>query len=586
MFVRGESIPSVAHADARKHLNEYSKTNSAIRYSSLPSSGKTPLLIESSSNNVSPESSGLSLLPLDTYINRLQHQWLSERDERVRLSNHTIELPNQEGVSKLLLQHLLRPGEDPSQYYPSPPESFVKRLWERKLDKDRRTDELDSVEKKRSRRDVRLNLPESMNPGVDKPEEEAWCVPKMHFTEGFRPVDHMGRVFTTPTPASLHWFHQQRDSNTPCTPPRAPKRVFQAPHRAEKTAPRSVATGGASTSSAGVQLVRWGPPAYGHLLFSADLSGVAKLWRCPSALSTPHSHDKERDSLLIASYHAHRMPVKSLQITKDASIMTTGSTDGTIAMWDVETGKCLHHLSATDPSQPLPSAVGGSTGMLPVVDHLHHPADESHIILAAVDRKVVLYDVRVASQRMPSNSDSCCAYYKPQRVYEGHRGTILHLSLLGSSGSKLLTTSEDKTLRTWDFAIPVQIKQFADAGMHAISHVIPHPVEKDLLAAQSLNNKVMVFQDEGGGRLRLLHHREFSGHKIAGTRCELSFSRDGMFLSSGDINGELFIWRWSTGESVKHFTAHRGMLTTHAWHPIEPSKIVTGGWDGAIKEWA
>lgn len=497
--------------------------------------------------------------------------------------------------------------------------------------------------------------------------KNSYAVPFMSFAEGFQPVDYMGRLFVTPLPSAVE--RARARCREPCAPPRAPKRIFQSTMRGDGRQ-RAVADGGeegeaggareasgpslASRSSAermgaenevgadsghgvgrrkpspkgamnaGIQMLRWAPPSFGHLFFSADLQGVTKLWRCHSSEWGSGSagvggggdggtsfSSSSSSSALLASYHAHRKPIKSLYVTSDATRMTSGSTDGTIAMWDIETGNCLHHL-CTAPSTGGGAAYHGSRSTTskstlvgafpPVVDHLHHPSGEPHLLLAAVDRKVVLYDVRTPSQRIYNDTESSggwgtggdgeggeyCRYFKPQREYQGHMGTILHLSLLGSAGSKLLTTSEDKTLRTWDYSIPIQIKQFADAGMHAISHVLPHPREKECLVAQSLNNKVILFEDEGGGRLRLCPNREYAGHKVAGTRCQLGFSHDGAYLSSGDSTGELFIWKWdrsSTGKLVKKFKAHQGMLTTHLWHPMEPSRLITGGWDGSIKEW-
>ncbi|ESL07753.1 hypothetical protein TRSC58_04554 [Trypanosoma rangeli SC58] len=301
--------------------------------------------------------------------------------------------------------------------------------------------------------------------------------------------------------------------------------------------------GGWSKHAAGIQQLQWVPPV-GHLLFAADLKGEVRLYEAMASRKC------------IATFVAHTQPVKSLEVTPDAATMSTGSVDGTVALWDVEQGVCRNVLTNTEG--------------LPCVQHLHHPFDTASLILAALDRKIVLYDVRASSQ-------------KYQREYTGHMGTIFNLTLL-SGGKKLLTTAEDKTLRTWDFRVPVQIKQIADVSMHAITHVAHHPTE-DMLVAQSLNNQALVFADSGGGQVKLLRHRVFSGHTISGTRCQLAFSPDGRFLSSGDIHGRLFIWSWVTSELVRSFPAHTQTLASHVWHPMEPSRVVTSAWDGKIKNW-
>lgn len=389
--------------------------------------------------------------------------------------------------------------------------------------------------------------------------------PSAVYVEGVERVNYLGRSFLEPPSTMLETAEEVRSK--PCLPPRTLRGVFKVPDAYQSTQPQQHGQhqkeGGASarvpssTTSAtldsafksnkapGVQQLRWAPAQYGHLLFSGDLAGQCRLWNSASRQ-------------LLATFSAHTQPIKSLEVTRDAALLSTGSVDGTVAMWDVEAGKCVHVLTNPD--------------KLPVVQHLHHPSDEQHLLLAAVDKKVALYDVRA----------SCSRY---QREYTGHMGTIFNLTLL-SDGSKMLTTSEDKTLRTWDYRSPVQIKQFADAAMHAITHVLHHPTQPEFLAAQSLDNKVIVFRDDGGGRLRLLNDREFTGHTISGTRCQLGFSHDGRYLSSGDISGKLYVWNWATKKVEKSFKAHAQMLVSHLWHPVEPSKVVTAAWDGHINSWA
>nr|CCC89678.1 conserved hypothetical protein [Trypanosoma congolense IL3000] len=341
---------------------------------------------------------------------------------------------------------------------------------------------------------------------------------KAHFDPTFERNDYLGRSFLEP-PHSL----QPRSSE--CRLPRQLK-------------------GSCEKHAAGIQKIQWVPPV-GHLMFAADLKGEVRLYETLSSRRQ-----------CIATFVAHTQPIKSLEVTPDAETMSTGSVDGTVALWDVERGECRGVLQNQE--------------QLPCLQHLHHPLDPASLILVALDRKVVLYDVRTSMQ-------------KYQREYTGHMGAIFNLSLL-SGGGKLLTTAEDKTLRTWDFRVPVQIKQIADVSMHAITHVVHHPTEA-MLVAQSLNNQAIVFSDGGAGQVKLLRHRVFSGHTISGTRCQLAFSPDGRYLSSGDISGKLFIWSWSTGELLRSFSAHTQTLVSHEWHPVEASRVVTSAWDGAIKSW-
>lgn len=416
------------------------------------------------------------------------------------------------------LLHRLTPQEEVGKYYQSPPSSLRQQQQQ--------TEKGGAAARKRAQS---LHRAEGEGALAKKAKDDSAAAaaagPTMDFVEGFQPTDYLGRSFLEPPPATVAQADTQRA--VPCRLPG----VLRGTYKGGQTA--------------GVQEVRWAPPAYGHLLFTADLQGEARLWEGTAGRK------------LLATYRAHQQPIKSLEVTPTAHTLSTGSVDGTVALWDVEAGACRDVITNAD--------------RLPVTQHVHHPFDVDSLLLVAVNRRVVLYDVRASTS-------------KHQKEYAGHLGTILNLTLL-SGGSKFLTTAEDKTLRTWDFRIPVQIKQFADTTMHAISHVAPHPTEP-FLAAQSFNNTIVVFKDEGAGKLRLVGNRTFAGHTISGTRCQLAFSRDGQYLSSGDISGQLFLWRWADSKLLRSFKAHTDLLASHAWHPLEPARVVTAAWDGSIKNWS
>ncbi|ORC89630.1 uncharacterized protein TM35_000111640 [Trypanosoma theileri] len=453
-------------------------------------------------------------------LDSLQQQQQQQREEQTERWEEEVNKSND------LPLHLASTPEDVLRAYPPPPANFTGEKDTAKRSSLVQEEEIGKASHKRPRSVNETHSPNTTTTAAtittttdqSQGNLSSSFTPYMHFAPSFERTDYLGRSFLTPPP-SMRPLEQE------CRPPRQLK-------------------GSWGKHTAGIQQLQWVPPM-GHLLFAADLKGEVRL------------HDAMASRKCIATFVAHTQPVKSLEVTPDATTMSTGSVDGTVAMWDVERGVCRGVLTNTEG--------------LSCVQHLHHPFDPASLILAALDRKVVLYDVRVSQQRY-------------QREYTGHMGTIFNLTLL-SGGKKLLTTAEDKTLRTWDFRVPVQIKQIADVSMHAITHVVRHPTE-DMLVAQSLNNQALVFADSGGGQVRLLRNRVFSGHTISGTRCQLAFSPDGRYLSSGDIHGKLFIWSWATAELVRSFAAHTQMLASHRWHPVEPSRVVTSAWDGTIKNWS
>lgn len=98
------------------------------------------------------------------------------------------------------------------------------------------------------------------------------------------------------------------------------------------------------------------------------------------------------------------------------------------------------------------------------------------------------------------------------------------------------------------------------------------------MACQSLDNQIVVYG--AGERLKINRKKHFAGHLVAGYACKPGFSPDGKFLSSGDSNGNVWVWDWKTCKILKKFKAHNKVVVNTEWHPHETSKMATCSWDG------
>ena len=123
-------------------------------------------------------------------------------------------------------------------------------------------------------------------------------------------------------------------------------------------------------------------------------------------------------------------------------------------------------------------------------------------------------------------------------------------------------------------------------------------------AAQSLDNQILVYSTDN---FRQARNKRFAGHSVAGYACQVGFSPDGKWISSGDGEGNVVFWEWKTGRIKSRLRAHSKVVIAHEWLPHETvrsrlhiyssvrrmltqhgvlkSKVVTGSWDGLIKLW-
>lgn len=79
------------------------------------------------------------------------------------------------------------------------------------------------------------------------------------------------------------------------------------------------------------------------------------------------------------------------------------------------------------------------------------------------------------------------------------------------------------------------------------------------------------------GNFRQNKKKRFAGHTVAGYACQLGFSPDGKYISSGTGSGDVVFWDWKTGRIVKRLKAHNQVVIDHVWLPNEHVSGEEGG---------
>lgn len=288
----------------------------------------------------------------------------------------------------------------------------------------------------------------------------------------------------------------------------------------------------------GVQAIEFFPGT-GHLLLSASLDGTCKLW------------DVYGDRNVRRTFTGHSEAVRSINLSKDGSRFLSSGFDRVIRHWDIETGK----------------AIGTYSNATLGYQVRYYPKDNNIFLVAASDHRIHQWDARAG---------------KLCQEYNYHLQQCNSITFF-EDGAKFVSTSDDKKILVWEYDVPIPIKYIAEPDMHSIPSMSLHPGGNHLVG-QSMDNKIVVYSCND--RVKIVRKKVFEGHNNSGYACQIGFSPQGTFVTSGDGLGNLLIWDWGTARVQRKFRAHDDGPTMGAiWSPLKPSLLATCGWDSVIKLW-
>ncbi|KAL2546998.1 Transducin/WD40 repeat-like superfamily protein [Forsythia ovata] len=267
----------------------------------------------------------------------------------------------------------------------------------------------------------------------------------------------------------------------------------------------------------GVSAIRFFPK-FGHLILSAGMDTKVKIW------------DVFNSGKCMRTYMGHSKAVRDIWFCNDGTKFLTAGYDKNIKYWDTETGQVISTFS---------------TGKIPYVVRLNPDEDKQNVLLAGMsDKKIVQWDMNTG---------------QITQEYDQHLGAVNTITFVDNN-RRFVTSSDDKSLRVWEFGIPVVIKYISEPHMHSMPSISLHP-NTNWLACQSLDNQILIYSTRE--RFQLNKKKRFAGHIAAGYACQVNFSPDGRFVMSGDGEGRCWFWDWKSCKS----------------------KVATCGWDGLIKYW-
>ncbi|ETV90526.1 hypothetical protein H310_14715 [Aphanomyces invadans] len=296
-------------------------------------------------------------------------------------------------------------------------------------------------------------------------------------------------------------------------------------------------------------------PKYGHLCLSGSLDGTVRIW------------DMNNEHKCKRIYQGHKDAVRAINFAPDGKTFLTASFDRYLRLWDTETGQVKHTFT----NRRVPYCIK------------FHPDESDQFVIGDSNHMIVQFDVR-SGGTMPSLhrlGDHHSTLVEIVQEYNHHLQTVNAVTFVDDN-RRFVSTSDDKKILIWEWGIPVPIKYVSEPGMHSMPSTTLHP-SGSYFAGQCLSNQIDVYTARD--KFKLQRKKVFRGHSCSGYACQVNFSPNGQYVVSGDGEGHVAFWDWKTTKMYKKMKAHNGPTMGVAWHPIEPSRVVTCGWDGLIKCW-
>ncbi|MBN1449986.1 MAG: protein kinase, partial [Anaerolineales bacterium] len=232
--------------------------------------------------------------------------------------------------------------------------------------------------------------------------------------------------------------------------------------------------------------------------------------------------------------------IKDLAFTpakKNESMLSfvSASTDGSLNVWDIETGEILNVLG---PDNPATDAIEGHTAAIHAFDF--NP-EGTQLVSASEDRTLILWDT--------SSGDII-------HRMEGHTEAVLSVKFV-PDGSIIVSGSVDVTIRQWDPVTGEEITPFDAPIAGSVSCLETLPDSRTVLACRQTDIR---FWDLSQWQETYSLKDELATN--VGEISSLALSADGRRLIAGTLSGIVRVWNLAQTNELRRFETGETVLGT------------------------
>ncbi|CAE6482969.1 unnamed protein product [Rhizoctonia solani] len=291
----------------------------------------------------------------------------------------------------------------------------------------------------------------------------------------------------------------------------------------------------------------------------------------------------------------HPYAIQTLSVLPDGRSIVVGYLDGSLAVWDTQTGACLGK-SPVGHRDVVTCVVYSPDGNL-VASGSHDATIRVWNVTEGLQESCVLsgHSGPVHSVAFSPNcsliasgsSDRTIRLWRPDATtpihepYVGHSSRITSLAF-SPDGTKLVSGSWDKTIRVW--LVDLGSLRLTENPLVITGHSEPvtcvaFSPDGTLIASGSMDKTLQVWDAQTGAKSESCA----SPAKHSDTITLLAFSPDGKHIASCSLDGAIQLWSTTTSAYSQTF-GHSSPVNTIAFSP-DSSYLVSGSTDMTTRVW-